>query len=60
MKRYKCKNCMEKIELVEIQHPKTGETDEKVLWMMCECKGYRLGKPDELNYPQTWVAINQH
>jgi len=51
---------MEPIELVEISHPQTGEPDQTVLWMMCDCKGERLGKPEETNHPQCWKPVNQH
>ena len=49
---------MEKIELVQITHPKTGENDQNELWIMCECKGFRLGKPERINYPQVWKPVN--
>jgi len=60
MKRMQCDSCMKAIELVEITHPKTGEPDEKVLWIMCDCKGYRFGDPEKINYPQNWKKVNQH
>lgn len=60
MKKMKCESCMESVELVTLNHPKTGESDEEALWIMCECKGYRLGNPEKINYPRNWKQLDQH
>jgi len=60
VKKMSCSQCLESVQLYSIEHPNTGEKDEQVLWVMCDCKGYRLGSLADVNYPKNWKQVKQH
>lgn len=58
--RIKCGSCLETVQLSQVKHPRTGEPDQKVLWLMCECKGRKIGEKDDLSLPENWSEVKQH
>lgn len=56
IRELKCGNCMESVKLVNVE----GFFEEDEIWLMCECKGMKIGEKDKVNYPQNWKQVSDH